>query len=149
MKKVMIGALGLATIAAGFVLLSGFRGHGGCGSHRDPAHMHKMIAAHIDDVLDEVKATPEQRARITAIRDRLLAEGKALHAERDVHQELLAQWDAPSPDMARINGLIDQHGDALKAFVHHVADGLAEVHAVLTPEQRAQISKKIHRRVDE
>jgi periplasmic protein CpxP/Spy len=152
MSKVIWGVVGVAALGAGFVLLSGFRGHGGCGGHGghgDPARMQQMIGAHIDDVLDDLQATPEQRTRILAVKDRLLAEAKALHAGGDIHRQLLAQWDAPQPDVAAVHAMVDQRADAMKAFAHHVADGLAEVHGLLTPEQRAKLSKKAHRRVDQ
>lgn len=151
MKKLILGTLGVASLAAGFLLLSGFHG-GGCGSghHGNPARMEKMIGSHIDEVLEDLSATPEQRAKVLAVKDRLLAQGKQLHdGQADVKKELLAQWDAPSPDMARIHALIDQRAVAMKALADQAADGLAEVHAVLTPEQRAQLSKKLHRRMGE
>jgi len=151
MKKAILAVLGVASLAVGFTVLTGFRG-GGCGAgHRgDPAHMERMITGRIDEALEDLQATPEQRAKILAVKDRLLAEGKALHGARgDTRKEMLAQWDSASPDVARIHALIDQRAEAMKTLAHQAADGLAEVHAALTPEQRAQLSKKIHRRMDE
>jgi len=150
-KKTLLTVAGVAAVAVGYLALTGFRGPGhGCGSHRDPARMEKMIASHLDDVLDDLDATAEQRAKITAVKDRLVAEGKALRAGKEpLRNDLLAQWDSPNPDVGRVHALIDEKGDAMKGFAHKVADGLAEVHAILTPEQRAKLAKKAKRHQEE
>jgi len=148
MKKIVLAALGAVLLVGGYLTLTAFRGHGGCG--RDPARMERMLGAHLDDLLDDIQATPEQRTKIAAVKDRLLAEGKALHGDHGtVRKDLLAQWDSPNPDTGRVHALIDQRGEQMRAFAHKVADGLAEVHAVLTPEQRAQLAKKAQRRMGE
>jgi Spy/CpxP family protein refolding chaperone len=151
MKKALLVAVGVLSIGGGYLVLTGFHG-GGCGrGHgRDPARMERMITSHVEDTLDDLGATPEQRTRILAIKDRLVARGKALHqGQSGLRQEIVAQWDSASPDTARIDAIIDERADAMKGFAHDVAGALAEVHGVLTPEQRAKLSKKIHRHVDE
>jgi len=146
MKKTLLTIAGVAAIAVGYLALTGFRGPGGCGGHGDPARMERMITSRLDGLLDDLDATPDQRAKIGAVKERLLAEGKALHAGKaGLHQDLLAQWQSPSPDVAHLHAVIDERGDAMKAFAHKVADGLAEVHAILTPEQRAKLAKKMER----
>jgi Spy/CpxP family protein refolding chaperone len=132
--------------AAGFVLLSGFAG--GCGHHhpRDPAEVAAAVTAHVDDALDDLKATDAQRTQIHAVKDRMLAKALALHqAGEPLHQELLAQWNSPNPDRARLHALVDQQVDAMRAFAHDAVDAGADVHDVLTPEQRAQVTKKVER----
>jgi len=150
-KKTLLAFAGVAAIAVGYLTLTGFRGPGhGCGGRGDPARMEKMISSHLDDVLDDLDATAEQRARITAVKDRLLAEGKALRAGKgELHKDLVAQWESPNPDASRVHAIIDEKGDAMKGFAHKVADGLAEVHGILTPEQRAKLSKKMKRHHEE
>lgn len=142
MKK--LTGLGILALL-GVVTLTGF---GRCG-HRpggDPAAMAALITEHVEDALDDLKATPAQRTQILAIKDRLLADGQKLHATRQAdHAELLAQWNSPAPDRARIHALVDERIDALRAMAHEAADAGLEAHDVLTPEQRAQVSKKLER----
>jgi len=146
-KKIGLGILGAALLVGGFATLTAFRhGPGGCGGHGDPARMERFIGARLDDVLDDLSATPEQRAKIVAVKDRLVAEGKALRAAQpEAHALLLEQWESPNPDVARVHALVDQKADAMKGFAHKAADAMAEVHATLTPEQRAQLAKKARR----
>jgi len=136
-----------AVLTLGVVAL----GATGCGHHRpDPARMEKMVSHQVDDALDDLKATPEQRQKITAAKDRLLASGRALHGDRRATmKEALGLWEAPSFDRARALALVDARIDALRALAHEAVDAATETHATLTPEQRAQVSKRLHRHLDE
>ncbi len=139
----------LLALGAGFVLLTGFHG-GGCAGHRGPAQLDRIISSHLEDALDNLDATDAQRAQIRALKDDLVKKAQALHAgQPDLRRELVAQWDAASPDMTKVHALVDQRADAMKAFAGDVADAAGKLHAILTPEQRAKISKKLHRRMGE
>jgi len=129
-----LGALGLA---------AGCRGH-----HRgDPA---RFVTNRVEDLLDDVKATDAQRQQIRAIRDKLLADGKALHTgHAELHKQLLAQWQSNSPDAAAVHTLVDARAAEMKRFADEVVDGILRVHAVLTPEQRAIVTKKLQRHMEE
>jgi len=139
------------TLAAALTLGVAALGATGCGHHRpDPARMEKMVSHQVDDALDDLKATPEQRQAITAAKDRLLASGRALHGDRRATmKEALGLWEAPSFDRARALALVDARIDAMRALAHEAVDAAAETHATLTPEQRALVSKRIRRHVEE
>jgi Spy/CpxP family protein refolding chaperone len=147
MKK-LLGGAGLALLAVlGFVTLTGFGGcHGGHGHPRDPAQVAKFVNARVDDLLDDVDATPDQRTKIHAIADRMLAEGQALHADHaQVHETLLAQWKADTVDKAQLHALVDARMDELRKLAHDAVDAGAEAHDVLTPPQREKLAKKAER----
>jgi protein CpxP len=148
MKKRLTSVLSLAAfLAVGVTAL----GAAGCGHHRpDPARIEKMVAHHLDDALDDLKATPEQRQQITAVKDRLMLSARSLRADhRATVKEALGLWEASSFDRARALALVDARIDAMRAMAHEAVDAAAEVHATLTPEQRAQVTKRLHRHVDE
>jgi Spy/CpxP family protein refolding chaperone len=140
-------------LAAGGLLLLGTGFATGChrgpgGHHRDPAEVAKFVDERVDDALDDLDAAPAQRERIHAIADRLLADGQRLHGDREaVQAELLAAWKSEAVDRARLHALVDQRIEALRAFAHAAADGAADAHDVLTPEQRAKVAKKLERRM--
>ncbi len=123
----------------------------GCGRHHpDPARVDRFVTAHLDDALDDLDATAPQRTRVHELKDKLLKDGAALHqGQRDARKELVAQWDSAAPDAARVHALVDARIDAIRAFAHQAADAGLELHGLLTPEQRAKVSKKIHRRMDD
>ena len=148
MKKRLTAVLSFtAILAAGIAVL----GLSGCGHHRpDPARMEKMVSHQVEDALDDLKATPEQRQAITAVKDRLLTRGKALRADhRATVKEALGLWEASSFDKARALALVDARLDAMRTMAHEAVEATAEVHQTLTPEQRAQVTRRLRRHVDE
>jgi protein CpxP len=136
-----------AVVVAGVTILSTT----GYGHHRpDPARMEKMVTHRVDDALDDLQATPEQRQKITAVKDRLLLGARTLRADhRATVKEALGLWEASSFDRARALALVDARIDAMRTLAHEAVDAAAEVHATLTPEQRAQVSKRLRRHLDE
>jgi Spy/CpxP family protein refolding chaperone len=149
MKKILGGAAAALLVVAGVVGLAGFAG--GCGGHghghgRDPARMAAFVTDRVDDLLDDVDATPEQRTRIRAVKDRLLAAGEATRAGRkEAHDAVVAEWKAATPDAARLHALVDARAEEMRAFAHQAVDAGVEVHGVLTPEQREKLTRKAER----
>ncbi len=144
MKKILSALLVAAVVATGALTLTAFRHHGG------PGHLDKFVAHRVEDMLDDVKATDAQRQQIHAIVDKVVADGKALHASHaDVRAKLLAQWQADQPDAAQVHALVDARTAAMRTFADEVADAVLQVHGVLTPDQRAIVTKKIQRHMEE
>ena len=122
----------------------------GCGMHRrgdfDPARVDRQVTDRLDDYLDDVKATDGQRARVLAIKNRLMPEAAALAAsQKTTRAELAAQLASDRPDPARMHALVDQQLDAIRALAHRSVDGVLEAHGTLTPQQRAPLIKKMQR----
>lgn len=138
MRKKLASVLALAALGLGAVTLTAAR------AHRDPARMEQMLTKRVQKMLDEVKATDAQRQQILAIKDKLVADGKALHQSRaDTRQKLLALWQSDSPDKAQVHALVDGRADAMKTFADEVADAVLQVHDILTPAQRATVAQHL------
>lgn len=140
--KNQLALLTAATVA--FVALTGF--HGGCGS-RSPEdrakRIDRMSESVVDDVLDDVDASDDQRQRAQQIRARIVNEAKAIVLQHpETRAELWAQWESKQPDAARVHALVDDRVDALRGLLHKIADGVLELHALLTPEQRAELTSE-------
>jgi periplasmic protein CpxP/Spy len=148
MKKILTAAGSLAVVLTAGLALTGFTG---CGHHRpDPEHLERMVTHQVDDALDDLKATPEQRQKVLAVKDRMLASGKALRADHKATvQEALSVWEAPSFDRARALALVDARLDAMRTLAHQAVDAAAEVHDTLTPEQRAQVAARVRKHARE
>ncbi len=147
MKKIVGAAGAVLALALGFAALTGFRG--GCGLHghpRDPAQVAAFVTDRVDDALDDLDATPEQRTRIHEVKDRLLAAGQKVRAGHDeAHATMLAEWKAEQPDAAKLHALVDARVEELRGLAHQAVDAGIEVHGVLTAEQRAKVTKKVER----
>jgi len=136
------------------LLLAGFRfagGLGGChGRGHTPERVQQLVTWKVDDALDALQATEAQRQQVHQEKDALLQQGRALmEAHRGSREELLHQWEAPSPDSARLHALVDARMDALRAFAHRAMDAALRVHALLTPEQRARVAGHLRERMGE
>lgn len=124
----IVAALGVAA----FLALTGFR-HARGGPEA-------WMTARLDRIMTAIDATPEQRSRIEAIRDELMANRPARGGEK---AELLALWNQENPDAAAVHAKIAQAFDERRAFADRMADALIQVHGILTPDQRAKVSKLI------
>jgi Spy/CpxP family protein refolding chaperone len=150
-----VGIFALALVGVGTLAAwrgGGFGGmHGGWGmGPPDPARIQRFVSARLDDALDDLNARPDQRAKIHAVKDGLLKEGIALMPEHHaVRAQALAEWDKDQPDQAKLDGLVDARIDAFRAFAHKVVAGAVQVHQILDPAQRAQVSKRAHRHIEE
>lgn len=137
-QKLLLGALlftgvGTAAFASGRAT-----------SGPNPERAERFITWRVNEALDDLDATDEQRSRILGIKDRVVVDGKEVfkgHAE--TRTELRAQWAEDKPDAARVHAIIDERADAMRGFAHKFADAVLEVHAILTPEQRTKVSEEL------
>jgi Spy/CpxP family protein refolding chaperone len=142
MNRTVITLAGLA----GVFTLAGWGGRCGHPRSHDPAEMAAFVTDRVDDALDDLDATDAQRQQIHAIKDRLLAKAAGLHDGKEkVHAEVLAQWQSPNPDRARLHAIVDERFAAMRALAHDAVDAGVDVHGILTPEQRAKLTKKVER----
>ena len=139
--KVGIVAAALAGLA-GFGLVRGAHaswGHGG-----RPAIMKRFVSSAIDEVLDEAKATPPQRATINAARDRVFTaferSRKDHHSEID---EVLRLFESDRVDPARLAALRSEREGKLKELGDVIQQAVIEAHDTLTPQQRLVVTDRI------
>jgi len=146
LKRVLTASITGLVLLGGVVTLAAWRG----GHHRhDPARMAEFVTDRVDDALDDLDASPDQRTRIHAVKDRMMASARALHeGSRGGHEVVLQAWKAERPDAAALHALVDQRFEELRRLAHEAVDAGVEVHGVLTPEQREKVTRKIERRMD-
>ena len=134
----------LLLIGTSIMFLTGWHS-GGCKQltpEEKAVRIERHSTAMVDDLMDEVDADLKQRAQAQAIRKRLVVAGTPMIAEQEkAKQYAYEQWDSPSPDRAQIHVVVDERIDSLRKFVHLAADGVIELHQLLTPEQRAEVAE--------
>jgi Spy/CpxP family protein refolding chaperone len=142
-KKIAIAASAVLAV----VLLSGFRG-GGWGWNRDPERIKQMITWKLNDKLDDLQATDAQKQAVNSVKDRLFEQGKLMAQEHEgVRVEVLTQLESDYPDSQKLHGIVDSRIEAARAFAHQVVDAALEVHKVLTPDQRRELSTEYRERM--
>jgi protein CpxP len=132
-------------IAAAAVLslaLTGCRGRG-----MDPERVEKQLSYQVEDLLDDVDATPAQRTRTEELKKQLVTDLVPLMKQSSsARTEIVEQWKKPIPETAKVHGVIDAQFDAMRALTHKLADAAIEFHQLLSPEQRQTLTKRLDRR---
>jgi Spy/CpxP family protein refolding chaperone len=130
------GAATVSAFPAAAETAAAYMSHGGHGG------MHARAAAHLDRMLTEVDATPDQKARIHAIMQGAFESLKPMHGgleqtQRDLH----ALLTAPTIDRAALERLrVARMADADQAG-KVLVKALADSAEVLRPDQRAKLGE--------
>jgi Spy/CpxP family protein refolding chaperone len=130
----------LTATVFGLLLTAPAMGGGMHGWGDDPGKIEKAYKAKVDKVIKAAKATDEQKTKIYAIRDRLLPDLQKLAKDKsEARKEFQEAWKQPQFDAAKLNATVDRIGDEYRAFCHKVVEAKAELHGILTPEQRGKV----------
>lgn len=139
--KVGIVAAALAGVA-GFGLAH--KAHASWTHGGRAAIMKRMVSSAIDDVLDDAKVTPQQRATITAARDRVFT---AVERNRQDHRgevdELLTLFESDRVDTNRVASLRNQREAKMKDLGDVIQQAVIDAHDTLTPQQRRVVTDRI------
>jgi protein CpxP len=135
MSKWMLMGLSVAVVGAT-----------GCGGGNRAERMEKMVQWKVDDTLDEVDATQAQRERVQAITKDAIAKAKPLAQQaQGARATLLTQWSSTAPDANAVHQVVDAQLENVRAFAHVMVDKALEVHQLLTPKQRDQLTSRMER----
>jgi len=146
LKHVLITAGTTTVLLAGVGTLAAWRGY---HHMHDPAEVAAFVTNRVDDALDDLDATPDQRTRIHDVKDRMLASAQKIHQDGDAtRQAFLDAWKSPTPDRARLHALVDERADAFRALAHEAVDAGIDVHDTLTVDQRDKVTRKIERHLE-
>jgi Spy/CpxP family protein refolding chaperone len=141
-NKILIGAgaLTLALVAGAAYAAMGHHGHG-------IKMMENMISNRIEDAADFVEATPQQREVIESAKQEVFKALEARAADRQAHAtEVLKLLNQDRIDVDRLNALVDQKADDMRAVGHLIVAQVIKVHDVLTPQQRQKLLEHIKKR---
>jgi Spy/CpxP family protein refolding chaperone len=139
-NRVLIGA-GLLTL----VLAAGasFAATGGARGHR-MRFMKHLVSARIEDMEDEINATPQQRAVIEQSKSNVFAaiEAKQAAKAKGERGKLVALLTADKLDTGALYSLANSKAQEIQDLAKVVVPEIQKVHDVLTPAQRQQLAAK-------
>lgn len=141
-KKILTPVFAVAGVAAAVALLAGFgpmrRGH------MDPAHMQRMVQHHVDDTLDDLDASQQQRQAIQPLVDATFKDMTVFHQDNaKARAQLVEAMGEDNPDRKALHGQVDQRVDAFRALAHRMLDRTLEAHDVLDAKQRAALMDEL------
>lgn len=120
--------------------------HGPMGS-MDPQAMEQRVEAMVQWMLADVDATPEQRARISAIAKGAVNDLAPLRAKhREARRTTLQLLAAPSIDRAQIERVRVEQMQLAETAARRMTQALIDAAEVLTPEQRAKLAQRWEQR---
>lgn len=103
----------------------------------------KFASAKIDDVLEDLNVTDEQRTQIYASRDKLFAALEEAKPDRSAKfDEITALFAKDELDLREVEALKAGHREKIQKVEEAVTQAFIEVHSTLTPEQRQQLVQK-------
>ena len=148
-KRVVLGSIfaAVAVLVTGSALVYAHGGGGGWRHGMDSGEMAEHLQVHVEHVLKEVDATPEQTAQIKDIVAAATKDLQALRAEHgNARQEMHELFTAATIDRTRLESLRAEHMQALDAASKRCATAIADAAEVLTPEQRKKLGEKMAKR---
>ena len=99
-----------------------------------------LMSARIDEALDFINATPEQRQVVAAVKKDVIAKFQAKReANRGVGEQIAQLLIADRLDTAQLEALADKKADEAKVAAREMIAEVARIHAALTPEQRQKL----------
>lgn len=113
------------------------------------AEVHQKVNKGLDRVLSKLDATQTQQTKIKAMAKEVISDGhKIKTSHKKTAAQLKAQWNSARPDRKQVHKIVDGQLKVMRAFVHKVVDKVVDLHAVLTPEQRKELTElgeKLHK----
>lgn len=144
--KTVITLLGLGALVGATAIVAT-----SCGRHHrfcnvDPQEASKLVVDRLDDGLDWLDATPEQKSKIFGIARDLVAdffETKKSHDEH--HDAVMAELKKPEPDRERLHEVVDEKFDTGRLFAHKAVDKILDAYLVLDADQQAKLLAKVEK----
>lgn len=122
-------------------------GASGCGRGADRfERASQQVSWKVADAMEDLDATPQQTERAQALAQGLVADAKPVVKQGlEARETLLAEWKSSRPDAAKVHALVDAQVDAVRGLVHRAADAAIELHGLLTPAQRDEVTQRLER----
>jgi len=142
----LVAIAGVAVAALGSaVALASFGWHGG----HNEKFIRRMVDAHVEETLDRIGATPDQRQKVSAIEDKLLADFQQSRlAHRELLKTLTGQFAQNQMDPAVLDQAFQPMTQAQDQLRAEMRQAIGDVHDLLTPDQRQKLVNEVKQMED-
>ncbi|MEX5216076.1 MAG: Spy/CpxP family protein refolding chaperone [Nitrospiraceae bacterium] len=132
LKTILVAALTTVTLTAS-----------ACHRSQSPAERAQWMA---DKIAKELELDATQKTKLAAAKDEFIAaRASAQQEHRALMETLLAQVQSDRLDQTKLARLFEQHQALQRQTLDKVLPKVAEWHASLTPEQKAEAVEHIRR----
>lgn len=134
----------VAIASLGVFILAGIGAGCSRSFHRppDPEKMQKYVMWKLNDRLDDLDATDQQRKAIVAAANKVMADAlkmKAAHKNESQKYEILDELERGDADAEKYHRIMDEKFDQLKGFAHRTLDTLLQAFMELDQNQRKEL----------
>ena len=113
------------------------------GKSWDGDKLERFVEWKIDDMLDEVDATDEQRGQVRAITTAALADMEEFRDfKREIRQDLIAAFSKETVDRTELELLRQRKMETADRASQRLLTALADAAEVLTPAQRTELAEE-------
>ncbi|MCI1280551.1 MAG: Spy/CpxP family protein refolding chaperone [Nitrospira sp.] len=133
-------------VAIGTLVLAGALVGAGCHRHHTPAEradwVTNKIAKHLD--LDD-----QQKAKLMVVRDEMVAaRAESQQEHKVIMEEVITQVQSDRLDQAKLAQLMERHQAEQRRLMQRVLPKVADWHATLRPEQKAEAVEHLRKWMD-
>ncbi len=129
--------MGVAVITLAATIL----GFAGCNRHRSPE---ERIAHKLDHIGYALDLTEQQQGKLNEVKNEILQVRSAMGDEHQaLLNEVITQVGSDRISQATVLSLLDQHYALMKQAAPQVIAKVSELHATLTPEQKAKAVERL------
>ena len=129
--------MGIAVITLAATVL----GFTGCHRFRSPE---ERIAHKLDHVGYDLDLTDQQQGKLNEVKNEIFRVRRAMGDERQAMlNEVMTQVGSDRIDQTTLLGLLDQYYALLRQAAPQVLAKVSELHATLTPEQKAKAVERL------
>jgi Spy/CpxP family protein refolding chaperone len=144
LKRSLIG-LAVATVALGGLTACGSRGDHARGWSDDK--IGEMRGKAVEKISGKLDLNAEQKARLGALADEMIASRKALRGESpNPRADMAALMAGDKFDRTQAQQMLDQKTTVLQAQGPKVVAAFADFYDSLNPDQQQQVREKLERR---
>ena len=139
---IVVGVLAISRPLTALHRPFGLRGHWGISqsSHSSPQELEAQWNRGVDWLLKRVDATAEQRDQVQTIQNNLIPDLHAFQTEHEVlHTRMRQAFGADALDRAELEQIRTDSLDLADRASRRAMDSFAQMHEVLTPEQRGEL----------
>lgn len=133
-------------VAIGALVLAGALVGAGCHRHYTPAERADWMTGKI---AKELKLDEQQKAKLAVVKDELLAaRAESKKERRAMMEEVIAQVQGERLDQAKLTQLFEQHQTGQTRMLTRALPKVAEWHATLRPEQKAEAVEHLRKWIE-
>lgn len=139
MRRTLRLAVGIAVMAVAFTASA-------CYRHHTPAERADWMTGKI---AKELKLDEQQKAKLVVVKDELLAaRAQSKKERRAMMEEVIAQVQGERLDQAKLTQLFEQHQAGQTRMLTRALPKVAEWHATLRPEQKAEAVEHLRKWIE-